>query len=196
MPTTQSYLGNTSTLTWSSLAGGAFSALEVLTLTNTGGPSGNILATMSLTNTGNLPLSLFLFHMLDMDLQPTASNDTASLAGPNLIRLTDAGTNAAFYQGIGANAWLVRPFGATDIGAVMPDGAETNFNNSGLPFGPNDFTAGFQWNLLIDPGQTLQAQVLVGVNDPLPASDVPEPASFALLAAGLLGMKLFRRWQS
>ena len=61
---------------------------------------------------------------------------------------------------------MVRPFGATDIGAVLADALVTNFDNTGLPFGPGDFTGGFQWFTVTIPASGSQTYTFsVAVND-------------------------------
>lgn len=151
-PTTQNYVGNTATLTWSSLGGGLFSASQTIIVTNTTS-SGHVSMAMTITNLSGAPLGIDLFHMADFDLQPTAGDDTAALvSGNNHISLDDAGTNAAQYRGLGASAFLVRPFsgaGTTDVAGLLSDAALTNFDNTSLPFGPGDFTGGFQWTATI-----------------------------------------------
>ena len=74
---------------------------------------------------------------------------------------------------------MVRPFNVEqpDVARVLSDGAvATNFDNSGLPFGPADFTAGYQWatiTLPFDSQLSFTAQVQI---DTAPSA-VPEPGS-------------------
>jgi hypothetical protein len=151
-PTSQSYVGDTSTIDWSDVGGrGLFSAQEVAQVIDTDGPSGYVTVTMTLTNISAAPVPITVFNMLDIDLAGS-TNDSATLIAPNYhLALTDPSGNTAEYRGLGASAFLVRPFGATDIGAVLSDTAVTDFDNTGLPFGPGDFTGGFQWGEVTIP---------------------------------------------
>lgn len=147
VPTTQNYAANTSTLDWADVsARGLFSAREVATVTNFSGPSGRVEKTMTITNLSQVnPLVIDIFHMLDYDVQPTAGNDSATQIGTTRMSITDPGGVTGEYVGLNATAFMVRPLGGTDLGAVLDDASVTNLDNTGLPFGPADFTAAVQW---------------------------------------------------
>lgn len=167
VPTAQNYTGNTSTLDWTDVATrGLFSAREVATVTNFSGPSGRVEKTMTITNLSQSnPLVIDVFHMLDFDLQPTAGNDSATQIGTTRIGLTDPGGATGEYVGINANAFMVRPFGATDLGAVLGNATVDNLDNSGLPFGPGDYTSAVQWsNRTIAPSASASFVVQFSVN--------------------------------
>lgn len=167
VPTSQNYTGNTSTFDWTDVgARGLFSARQVAVVTNFNGPSGRVEQTMTITNlSSTTPLVVDLFHMLDYDLQPTAGNDSATQIGTTRIGLTDPGGVTGEYVGIGASAFMVRAFGATDLGTVLDDAAVTNFDNSGLPFGPGDYTSGLQWaNQTIAPSASASFVMQFSIN--------------------------------
>jgi len=157
-------VGVTYTVGWTNVDGRGFNATEIGTVINGGGPSGNVRFDMTITNPGAAPMTIDLFNMTDVDLIGSG-NDSATLLTPNeLIGITD-GTQTAQYRGVGATAFLVRPFGATDVGTVLSDGAVTNFDNSGLPFGPGDITLGFQWaGIVVPAGESRTVTAVVAVN--------------------------------
>jgi hypothetical protein len=183
-PTTQGYSGRQGDLAWTNVNTRGFSARQEITVLNgdgptTGdGPAGHVMVALTVTNLGPGPLSIDLFHMADVDVQPTAGNDSAIVAGAaQHIRITDPGGQYAEYRGIGASAYLVRPFGATDLGAVLGDTSVTNFDNTGLPFGPADFTGGFQWSgNIIPPGRSQTFRVGLSVNQGAAYPDLPRVA--------------------
>ena len=164
VPTTQNYVGNTATIDWTDVGGRQlFSAQLVWQVTNTGGPSGYVTGTMTITNIGSLgaPLLIDIFHMLDFDLAGAGSDSATLVTANNHIALTDPSLNTAEYRGLLANAFQVAPFGATDIGAVLSNAVVDNFANTGLPFGPGDFTGGFQWTTVTIPVAGSQAYTVV-----------------------------------
>ena len=173
-PTTQAYVGNTATLSWTNVDGRGLDAQLVYLVVNRAGPSGYVTGRLTVANPGPSPIAVDVFNMIDFDIQPTAGNDSATLVTANdHISITDPGGNTARYRGAGANASLVRPFGATDLGSVLADAAITNFDDTGLPFGPGDFTAGFQWTTVSIPAGGEQSYtVVLAVNDVGPSANL------------------------
>ena len=161
-PTSQNYTGDTSTIDWSDVAArGLFSAREVAQVFNTAGPSGYVTVTMTVTNISGAPLTIGVFNMLDLDLAGSGSDSATLVTANNHIALTDPSGATAEYRGLGASAFLVRPFSSTDLGAVLSDTAVTDFDNTGLPFAPGDFTGGFQWTDVVIPTSGSQAYSVV-----------------------------------
>lgn len=173
-PTTESYTGNVSTITWADVGGrGLFRAQEVSRVTDTTA-SGNVRMVMSLTNlSSTAPLNLSLFNMTDLDVNGSAAGDRATLVqSPFHLRISDTAAGFAQLVGLGADAFSVLPFSAaTDVAAQLTNATVTDFANTGLPFGPNDFTGGLQWNATIPPAATRSFQLLIVANrEDIPAT--------------------------
>lgn len=174
VPDDQSYNAELSTLTWNDVSGrGLFWAREHAGIsTLSGGIDGRVYVWLEIMNLSAVnPLSLEIFNLADFDLQPTTSNDTAGLVEwtpHGILQLNDAGGNFAQYNARREAGrpihYLVRPFGGTDIGTVLSDTAITNFDDSGTPFGPGDFTAGWQFSITLAPSATAYATVYLAVN--------------------------------
>jgi hypothetical protein len=165
-PTTQTYAGAVATLTWANVDGRGFSAEKRVTVTNAGGPSGSVRLDLTLTNNNAADLPIDVFHALDLDLAGTAGGDAAVLLAPNgHIRVTD-GVQQGEYRGLGASAFLVRPFGdPADVPGELSDAGVDDFDNSGLPFAAGDITMGFQWaTTAIPPGGQRTCSVVMAVN--------------------------------
>jgi hypothetical protein len=166
-PDLQDYAGSTATLTWNDVDARGFSAVKVLRVVDAGGPSGHVETDLTITNNTAGPLGLDVFHMLDPSLDATFGNDSATLVAPNdHLRVTDGGgTVTGEYRGIGAGAFLVRSAGVGDVASELSDANVDDFNNSGLPFGPGDVTAGFQWTTLsLAPGGQQTYRAVVSIN--------------------------------
>lgn len=183
VPTTQNYTGTTSTNDWTGITSNArtFVAQEISVVRNTAGPSGFVTMTMKITNNEATALDIDLFHMADLDLAGAGSDSAFLLNRNNHLRLTDPSGNVAEYKGVGAKAYLVRPFGATDLGTVLGDASVTNFDSTGLPFGPGDFTGGFQWSLSIPAGASRSVTAMIAVNTSLVRGDFDDDAKTDLL---------------
>lgn len=147
-------------------------------VTDTGTNTGEVRQSMVITNTSPAALRLNLFNYADFDVNATSGTDSAVLAGPNLIRITD--TAIAEFEGVNASAYQVTAF--STIRGSLANTTVTNLDNSGLPFN-GDFTGAFQWVLDIPVGGSATVVGRMAI--------VPEPASLSLL--GLAGLALFRR---
>jgi hypothetical protein len=173
---------STGTRSWTGLGGGAFNALQTITLTD-GANAGEavVVQTMQITNLTNNPLDISLFHHSDLDLNGTFGGDSAILLSSDTIQNTD-GPQGLVWQGTGANAYQVAAFNT--LAPLHTNAVVDNLNNSGLPFGPGDFTGSFQWNNVIAAGGSIT------VTSIYTAYNVPGPAGLALLGlAGLVGSR-------
>lgn len=174
-PDSQNYVGNESLIAWDDVAGrGLFAATEITILLDLapqiGAPGGFVQMSLTVENLSAVePLALDIFHFADFDVRPDFGNDSARLAqwSPNgLIELSDSGSQRAAYSGSpGWSGYLVAPLGAGDVPALLSDAAITEFDNTGLPFGPADFTGGWQFSLLLPPSGSETVTVLLLVND-------------------------------
>jgi hypothetical protein len=165
-PTTQSYTGDTSTITWTNLLGSGLNVVETTTVTGLGASSGTVSAVLAMTNTTGAPVEVNVFHMVDPDVGGSAAGDTAVRLPDGLIRTTDAAAMVD-YEATGADAYRVAAFNSTtDVAGDLSNGTVSDFANTGLPFGPGDVTAGHQWtDRTIPPGATRTFPVRVGSND-------------------------------
>lgn len=165
-PTAQNYTGNTATLSWTDLGGRGLAVTKTHVLSSAAAGQGEIATTLSVTNNGAGAITLHLFQMIDLDVNGTAATDNATLLQPNnYIRVTDATAGACEWRGPGAVGYLVLPFAAaTDVAAQLSNTTVTDFTNTGLPFGPGDFTGGLQWTLQLAPGASGTVRVYVACN--------------------------------
>ena len=130
---------------------------------------GDVLVTLTISNRSDTePLAVDVFHFADLDLQPGFADDAALLAewtsSLTLIEVLDPGASFAHYQALNSAAYLVRPFGAGDVAALLSDADVDDFDDSGLPFGPGDLTAGYQFSFEVPPGLSGYAYLQIGVN--------------------------------
>lgn len=169
VPDTTACSGANGTITWTNVSARGFSATNTLALTSPAAGSGELILTMSITNLSSVdPLVISLFYGADLDVNGTAAGDSATLLNANNhIGITDGTAGAAQLRAFNppADAFLVRPFATTtDVFGLLGDTAVTNFDNSGLPAGPFDFTGGFQWNLTIPASGTASVSVALNAN--------------------------------
>lgn len=179
VPDSASYIGPSSLLQWADVdARGLFGAQEQSSVIDTtgftGGPSGYVSQVLIIQNLSAVdPLSIEIFHMADLDLAGAGSDsaDFTEFRPLTILDLTDPSGNFGNYlvnptpiAGSEFAGFLVRPFGATDVGTVLSDAAVTDFDSTTVPFGPGDFTGGFQTSMTIPPSGMGGAVVLMMVN--------------------------------
>lgn len=147
--------------------------------------SGNrIDETVTITNnTAGVPLSLAWFEYTDLDVNGIADGDVASGDAAGITQGKD-GRAVTVTPSPGADGFQIGPF--ADIRDLLNDGAVTNLDNTLSPFGPDDVTHAFQWNLTISDSLTLSKSKEFVV--------VPAPAALLLLVVGG-GLVTLRSWR-
>ncbi len=165
--------GNMAVTTWTYPR---FTAELTYVVQGAGTNAARVHETMRITNTSATPLMLAVFSYADFDLAMSAGSDSAA-AGmcPQVMRLTD-GAVFAEYEAWGANAYGVSSFSA--LRASLADMDIDNLMNLGLPFGPGDFSGGYQWTRVIAPMATgvFEMELRLNVGDPVGACCLPSGA--------------------
>lgn len=156
-----------------------------LRYTITNNPGGALVTgTAFITSISAAPLDMSFFHYMDFDMAGTAGSDWATLVSDNpSMRMLITDSNAvinAEYRAIDGVAYQVGHFGT--IRGLLTDGVIDDLNNTGLPYGPGDFTAANQWSFVLNEGEQIAVQTSFILNP------VPEPASMAVLGLGVLAL--------
>jgi hypothetical protein len=145
--------------------------------------AGTLTSTVRVTNTGDDPVVVNLFHYADLDLAGTIGSDEAVQTGPTSMNVFDDGVEVE-YTGEGADLWMAGNF--PSVRDLLTDNAADDLDNTGLAFGPGDFSGAFQWqNRTIGAGQTLSFSATLDA--------IPSPGGGALFAAVGLGALRRRR---
>ena len=167
-PDTTACVGTNVTVFWANVSARGFRASNSLLLTSIGANQGEVILQMAITNLSAVnPLVISIFHGADFDVNGSSGTDNAVLLNPNnYIRITDTIAGVAEYRAHNpaANAFLVRPNGATDVFGELGDANVDNFDNTTLPTSNFDFTGAFQWDLIIPASGTATARVALNAN--------------------------------
>lgn len=144
---------------------------------------------MVLESNSLVEFPLALFNYMDFDMNGTAGGDSAvfetNAPNPN-IRVTDGTVVSPFgdFHARRVDAYQAGAFSTVRL--LLTNATIDNFANTGMPFGPGDWTAGYQWNLnFVSPGQRIRIYEVgsIGVPGNAPWPDqLVNAASYALLA--------------
>lgn len=187
-PNSEDYTGNTATLSGSN---GPFIWTLTLELTDGATPGEAVLAETLLVANGTPQTSpLHMYAYSDIDAGGTYGGDEAILESDNIL-VTDVATaeyaeltyGASTIAGV-TTAYQVGEF--SDIRDLLSGGSVVTLDNSGLPFGPGDFTGAFQWGTMLLGGWNAEFHRTTTLG-------VPEPGTLALLLAGVTVTVLRRR---
>jgi len=182
----QSYVGDTSTLTYLNNGAGPagvarFNAIFTHRIDQT--PSGaRVFTDLTVTNTNATPLTLEIFQVMDWDMAGTAGGDTAQLVS-NVGGITlsqNEGVAIASLYSPNATGFSA---GSTTLRTTYSSGG-ANLNGSTLFSG--DAALALQWTLNLSPGQQVTIGSIAAYGE-----IVPTPGTLALLGVG--GLCALRR---
>lgn len=179
--------GNSMTLNYAEPEG--FSTELRYTITNSAAGA-LVTGTAFITNTGSSALDMSFFNYMDFDMDGFG-NDTATLVSdnPSMLMLIGDSTDLinVEYRALDGVAYQVGDF--PSVRNLLTDANVNDLNNSGLPYGPGDFSAANQWSFVLNEGEQIAVQTSMVLNP------VPEPASMAALGLGVVAL-LRRRKKS
>ncbi len=163
-PDSETYSGNTAVFTWTDVLTRGFDAHMVVTVSDDGNAAGSLMVDLTISNTTGSALAMDWFAYTDFDLAGSSISDTAVLINANdHIQIFKDGT-VVDYQGVGVQAYEVMSYPV--LLDSLNDTSVTNLSNTGLPFGPDDFTGGFQWSTTIPSGAAETFQEMISVQGP------------------------------
>lgn len=160
---------------WANADNRNFAARMTACVYSTGGSTGISTQRMEITNNTGAPLTINLYAYTDIDVAAFGGDDSAiQMAGyaNGNTRVSDA-SGIVFWLGSNFTSWQCSAW-PTLRDAILT--TATNLNNSGLPFGPGDYSGAFQWTLTIPAGGTASANCMMSCNA-LPRSTAVSAAS-------------------
>ncbi|MCZ7687398.1 MAG: hypothetical protein M5U28_55140 [Sandaracinaceae bacterium] len=147
-PDTEIWSGDTATLTWTNVGASGLSATLVITIASSASGTATLTQTLTFTNPAPAAVALQVFGYADIELDDTSGGDSGSLVSATELLVTDSST--ARFIGTGAFAYQVADY--SGIEDLFSDTLVTTLDNSGLPFGPDDWSGAFQWTSTVAGG--------------------------------------------
>lgn len=169
--TSWSWVGNVGRLTYNYPQ---FRAVIQYVVTGVEPGLGFVTQTCTIFNTTNQPLTIDLFNYQDLDMAETSSDDSANQSGANVMSVVDGGGTGWRAEYEGTNAFQVSSF--ANLLNILTDANADNLNGTGLPFGPGDWTGGYQWSFTLMPLSAATASATVTI--------IPAPGALALMGLG------------
>lgn len=166
-PDSESYAGGSHmSAQWTNLDGKGLHVEELTYVYDNERPSGTFTSELRFTNLTSSPISVEVFHYLDVDVLGNPDDDTVKSLTPTYLRFSDLSGTAIRYRAPGAAAFRVGAY--PSVRDALNDSGITTFAGSGAPFGPGNATAAYQWQATIEPGQVRSiGSVSVSVRAPV-----------------------------
>jgi cellobiose-specific phosphotransferase system component IIB len=168
---TTSYAGRAAQLNWANADGRGISAQLDIHVLSTGATTGICVQKMTVTNRTAAAMTVNLYAYADFDVSGTFGNDSAVLVTPApQQQITDPTTGVrCYFLGIGEDNYQTAVYN-TVATAIL--GGAINLSNTGLPFGPGDWTSAYQWrDRVLQPNEDLIATVVLGIERQTPCED-------------------------
>lgn len=157
----------------------------------------DVAETISIQNTSGAPLDFHFFQYSNFDL--TGGGNDSVILGTDPFGKFNSANQSDGVALLTESVSVVAPsaiHGEAGIFATTYtklNDAFADVLNDNVAAGPGDVTWGFQWDLLLAPGQSFiiskDKHLQVLINDP----NIPEPSSLGLIAVGLLACARRRR---
>lgn len=188
----QTFAGDTAELRWNNVDGRNIAAVKSIRVYSTGPMAGVASQRMSITNNTGASLRLNLFCYLDADGCGTPELDMAVSAGPGRIRISDflqCQQDYLEFFALQSDRYEVSTYAS--LRARLLDNQVDDLTDTGLPLGPADVTAAFQWkDRILLPGQTLTVATALAHNTTVCAG-MAEAETFGTAQAGTSGPATF-----
>jgi hypothetical protein len=168
--------GDSAILRWTNVDGKGFDAQLVYRIYSTGPSSAVVSQTLTIANPTTSPLGIVLFNYSDFDVGATAGGDSATFVPPAFPpnrqqEITDATSPVrCYFLGCGPSAYQTGAFAT--IRSLLTNAAVDNFTDTGVPFGPADWTSGYQWRLAVPPNSRESVSAGLAIDFAIPCCEV------------------------
>ncbi len=170
-PSTQSYVGDTATLSFSSIGiSGLDATLIGRVIDGAVDNAANWQEELTIFNGSPNPVTLDVFQYADIEVGGTYNGDLADRVAPGdatWIRITDPAvpTNYQDHRALAPSGYRVVAY--NQLCLALADGIEDDLLDTGLPFGPGDYTGAFEWReVQLASGASIVFSTAIGIGEP------------------------------
>jgi len=170
-PSAQSYVGDTATLSFSSIGvSGLDATLIGRVIDGAGDNTANWQERLTIFNGSPNTVTLDVFQYADIEVGGTYNGDLADRVAPGdatWIRITDPAVPANYqdHRALAPSGYRVVAY--AQLCNVLADGAEDDLLDEGLPFGPGDYTGAFEWReIQLASGESREFSTAIGIGEP------------------------------
>lgn len=150
------FVNKTGTLEWADVDGRGFSATSLTTVASESATTGAVVHVMTVRNDGVAPLTIDLFAYCDLDHCATTPGDSAAgTAERHAVSNPSCLADTEFY-GVQPDHYTVGTW--PTVLDQLVDGAASTLSDTGLPYGPGDYSAAMQFTSpVLQPGESFLA---------------------------------------
>ncbi|MEZ5965258.1 MAG: hypothetical protein R3F56_15600 [Planctomycetota bacterium] len=180
--------GDRAVLTWVNTDGRGFDARLEYQVYSTGPDNGVCSQCLTVTNNTSAPITFDIFSYTDYDVCG-AGGDSATFVGPPpQIEVTDSVCPVKmYYLACGYNHYQTTSFAT--VRGLLSDANRDDLNDTGIPFGPGDFTNAYQWqNVAVRPGDSASFYIALGCDRQIPCCNVASIRNYCMAKAGTNGL--------
>lgn len=181
---TFSSVGNVGTATWANVdSRGVLSATCTYTAQSTSATSGGVISSMAVTNISAAPITLNMYHLVDLDVTAAnyLSNVSSTGADGHQVVTVSTSTEFADHAAIGADHWelggytnTTNPMGGActyaslvDLYTRLENTTIDNLRDDQCVWGPVDYRGAYQWqDRVLQPNQTATFVIILSHNTP------------------------------
>lgn len=151
-PSSSTWQENLAVFWWEDLAGiaGLDLTLRVRVIDNED-PSGTLAYEVRVVNGSGQPLTLHMFHYLDVDLEGSAGDDVLAVQQPGFLKLSDASAAGAVGRYRAHEAIKYKAGTPTAVKALLNNFVVDDLDDCCAVAAPSDVAAAFQWSGHFEP---------------------------------------------
>jgi len=177
---------------WANVDGRNIAARLVNCVYSTGPSTGITAQCLCITNNTGGSITIYIYNYLDLDVAGSTSNVAAqdpNLPAGNHIVTNTTANRSLYYNALNFNAYEVRAFAGLRTSILAGSGGSFyQPTNTGLPFGPGDYTGCFFWCVTIPANGSAWFYELISDGVSSPSQGLATTTNYCVAKPGTNGL--------